>query len=47
MKIINLSNHTLYFDVAVEGMTSARTDIEIKPNETKEVPIEDNELYIS
>lgn len=46
MKIINLSNHILYFDVAVEGMTS-RTDIEIKPNEEKEVPIEDNELRIS
>ncbi len=45
MKITNLSDYILYFDVGVIGSTS-RTDIQIKPHKTKEVPIEDDELLI-
>ena len=45
MKITNLSDHTIYCDI--RETDTSRTDIEIKCKETKEVPIEDNELVIS
>jgi len=45
MKITNLSEHTIYCDV--RETDTSRTDIEIKYGETKEVPIEDDELVIT